>query len=515
MKTNILILSMFALILSACSTGSYVSTSWVDDVYFSPGDVPPPVVAERTDKKSTDLRSKSAERVIVSEIRDNDEGSKSMNNYIFDGQSAGSYGDAQLYNLDQMELAGSDTTVYYDENEVKYVINNYFEGEDLDFSYRIHRFHRPYFHDPYFYDYYGWGGWSYPYSRFSWSYGWGGWYDSYYSWNYPYSGWYSPYYSWYSPMYSYGWGYPWYSWHSPYYGGYWGNVRVIDSDDYRYGRRRDYNTNAIYGAGGAGRTGTSAVSARGDVLKSGQINGSAAQTDGGRTRTSSEIDRANRTARTGTVSNGTQTSRTHTELRRNPGETVTERNRYSGTSTSRSSSETGVNAPDRRSGTTQGTYTRPVNPSESTRQAAGSTYTPSYNQQRSTPRQTYNVQGSTRPSTNVNNSQGTVTKSATVPGSTYTRPSGTGSSTGNTYRSTSTYNRSTSSGTSPGSRSVAPAPSRSSGSYSAPVRSSAPSSSGSSYSAPARSSTPSSSGSISTGGGSSSGSSSGSRGGRR
>ena len=162
MKSKIIIFSALALIISACSTGSYVTTSWVDDIYFSPGDVPPPVLTDKTSQPQKDLRTKSADRVIVSEIRDNTEGSKTMNNYVFDGQDVGSYSEAQLYNLDQMELVGTDTTIYYDENEVKYVINNYFEGEDMDFSYRINRFHRPFGYDPYYYDYYGWDSWYYP-----------------------------------------------------------------------------------------------------------------------------------------------------------------------------------------------------------------------------------------------------------------------------------------------------------------------------------------------------------------
>lgn len=106
-----------------------------------------------------------------------------MNNYILDGQDAGEYVDAQLYNMDQMELQGSDTTIYYDDNEVKYVINNYYDGADVDFSYRIHRFHRPYsrfydpfywnswYYDPWYYNSWYYDSWYYPYSSLAW--GWG------------------------------------------------------------------------------------------------------------------------------------------------------------------------------------------------------------------------------------------------------------------------------------------------------------------------------------------------------
>ena len=248
MKSKFIIFSAFALILSACSTGSHVATSWVDDIYFTPGDVPPPVLVDKTDQQERDLRTKSGERIIISEIKDNQEGSKTMSNYIFDGEDAGTYPEAQLYNLEQMDLVESDTTIYYDENEVKYVINNYFEGDEMDFSYRINRFHRPFGYDPYYYDYYGWDSWYHPYSRFGFNYGWGwnswawgsfGW--PYYGYGYPYYNYYSPYYS------SWGWGgYPYYSsFYSPYYGGYWGNVRYIDREDYRYQPRREYNTTAV------------------------------------------------------------------------------------------------------------------------------------------------------------------------------------------------------------------------------------------------------------------------------
>ena len=517
MKSKIVIFSAFALIVSACSTGSFVTSSYVDDVYFTPGSVPPPVVVSKSEPQSKDLRTKSADRFIISEIQDNEEGSKTMNNYIFDGEDAGSYADAQLYNLDQMELAQSDTTIYYDENEVKYVINNYYEGDNMDFGYRIRRFHRPFFYDPYYYDYYGWNSWYYPYSSWSygWDYGWGGWgwgsswYSPYYSWGYPYHGWYSPYYSY------YGWGgYPYYynSWYSPYYGGYWGHALYIDREDYRYGQRRDFNTSAVYGNAGARRSGTTAISNNQSPLKSAQPGISGVGT-AGRPGSISGVEGGGRPAREGTISGASQNARTHTELRRDPSQTTNTRSRYTSTSSVRgaggspSGIDAGVNSvtgntsrqaessPSRFSNTTQGTYTRPV--SRSVRDNSGNAYTPSYNQQRTVNRSTYNVQSPERQSSVT---QGSPLKNAVSPSSTYTRPSSTRSSSTQTYRSTSTYNRS-SSGVSSGSGRVA-APS---GNYSAPSRSVSPSSSGS-YSSPSRSySSPASSGSF--GGGSSSGSS--------
>lgn len=509
MKSKMIIIPVLALILGACTTGSQLSTSWVDDVYFSPGDVPPPVVTAKNIVESPRVEEDSNERIIISEIRDNEEGSKTMDNYIFDGQDAGSYADAQLYNMEQMELAASDTTIYYDENEVKYVINNYFEGDDLDFSYRIRRFHRPYFHDPYYFDYYAWDPYYDPYYGSSWSFGWGGsWGWPYYSWGYPYSSWYSPFYSsWYSPYSYYGWGgYPYYSWNSPYWGGYWGNNYYIDRDDYRYGQRRDNNTSALYGAGSSGRSGGTSASLRNqDPLKSAQPGRTAVDNSGRRGSSISGVDNGGRPSRT--VSGTTANSRTHTELRRGADNYVTERGNYSSTNAVRSTRSTQVD-PEIRSagqtGTTQDAVRRTTNytrPATTTTGNAQDRYTPSYNQARPVTRQTYNIQGTSRPSTNSE-------RSSQVSGTTYSRPAST-RSTSNTYRSTSTYNRSSgnssytpaSRSSSSGSRSTYSAPSYSPSRSSTPARSSSPS-----YT-PSRSSSPSG-GSISTGGSSSGGSSS-------
>ena len=499
MKSKMIIIPVLALILGACTTGSQLSTSWVDDVYFSPGDVPPPVVTAKNNEESPRVQEDSNERIIISEIRDNEQGSKTMDNYIFDGQDAGSYADAQLYNMEQMELAASDTTVYYDDNEVTYVINNYFEGDDLDFSYRIHRFHRPYFHDPYYFDYYAWDPYYDPYYGSSWSFGWGGsWGWPYYSWGYPYSSWYSPY------SY-YGWGgYPYYSWNSPYWGGYWGNNYYIDRDDYRYGQRRDYNTSALYGSGSAGRSGGTSASLRNqDPLKSAQPGLTGVDNSGRRGSSVSGVANGGRPSRTGL---GTTTnSRTHTELRRGTEVYNTERGTYGSTSAVRNTRSAQVDPEIRsagQSGTTQDNVRRTTNYTRPATTTSGSTqdrYTPSYNQQRPVTRQTYNIQGTSRPSTNSE-------RSNQVSGTTYSRPAST-RSTSNTYRSTSTYNRSSGNSTyTPASRPSSSSSSGTRSTYSAP--SSSPSRSSSPSYTPSRSSSPSGGGSISTGGGSSSGGSS-------
>ena len=173
MKSKLTILAVLAVILGACSTGSYVTSSYSDDIYFNPGDVPPPITVDQP-KATTEepVKEKSGDRMIISRIEDNEDGSNTMNNYIFDGTKQDA--DALTYNMDQMQLEDSDTTMYYNDDEVKYVINNYYDGDDLDYAYRIRRFHNPYFYDPFFWDswyydpwYYGYSSWYYP----GWSFG--------------------------------------------------------------------------------------------------------------------------------------------------------------------------------------------------------------------------------------------------------------------------------------------------------------------------------------------------------
>ena len=122
--------------------------SYSDDIYFTPGDVPPPIVVET--QPAPKAAEKSANTMIISNIEKNNDGSNTMSNYIFDGTEQDA--DVLRYNMDQMDLQDSDTTVYYNDDEMKYVINNYYEGDELDYAYRIRRFHNPYYYDPYYWD---------------------------------------------------------------------------------------------------------------------------------------------------------------------------------------------------------------------------------------------------------------------------------------------------------------------------------------------------------------------------
>ena len=85
MKSRLTILAGIALLFGACTTGSYVTSSYTDDIYFNPGDVAPPIVVEEYAEETTPAPTKSADRMIISQIEENEDGSNTMNNYIFDG----------------------------------------------------------------------------------------------------------------------------------------------------------------------------------------------------------------------------------------------------------------------------------------------------------------------------------------------------------------------------------------------------------------------------------------------
>ncbi len=481
MKSKIISIGIAALFLSACSTGSYVTSSYNDDIYFNPGDVPPPISTEGkvTDKPIDENgKEKSGEKMIISQIEKNDDGTNTMNNYIFDGTKKDA--DALRYNMDQMELQNSDTTVYYNDDEMKYVINNYYDGDDLDFGYRIHRFHDPFFYDPFYWDSWNYDPW-YSYGGYYGSYypglslGWNmGWYDPWYSWSwgYPYYGMGYPYYSWGYPYYGLGY-YPSYAWggyYGSYYNGYnsypyYGN---INGDNFRYGRR---TTGTTVIDRSAGRRNTS-VAAESSTAIGRSVTKSAEADTRSTTQTSTRVV----SGRTADQSNNT--ARVLTEQRRS---TTVDNNARSDNNRNQNLTRSAQS------------YTRPGTSIQS--------------------------RNYTRPSTNAGNSSYTtprvVTKSANS--SNYSAPKTT-SAYDRSYRSNSTYIRSSSSGSSSRTYS-APSQSSRTQSYSTPSRSSysdgsSPvSRSSSSYSSGSSGSSYSGSSSRSSSGGGSSRSSSG--GGRR
>src|ERR1035437_2659950 len=82
MKTNVKLLSAIALLASACTTGSMVtSSSYTDDVYFSPGDKPPVTVSAAPSRTPQVKRP-----ATITESRQEEAG-KIVDNYRLEGKS--------------------------------------------------------------------------------------------------------------------------------------------------------------------------------------------------------------------------------------------------------------------------------------------------------------------------------------------------------------------------------------------------------------------------------------------
>lgn len=461
MKSRLTILMMAALFLGACSSGSYVTGYDNDDIYFNPANVPPPIDAENV-TADTESRQKSANRMVISDIQENEEGSKTMNNYIFDATEQDA--DALVYSMDQYDLESSDTSVYYNDEDVKYVINNYYDGESVDYAYRIRRFHRPHFYDPFYWDSWYYGAYLYDpfyYSSWyspSWSFGWRmghSWHSPYNSWGWGYSPWHSPYYAGYYGGYYGGWNGGYYG-GNPWYGH--GSARYIDSEDYRYGQRRSTGSGVVYGDNYQRRSTTSGVRSSSTTTKSAREGVSA--------------DRRGNSVSGARVSGNTVQTPQRAATNSN---VVTERRRVDAVTGN-------VRSTDRQTGSQS--YTRP-----------GNTTTRSY----------------TRPTTGVSTTPRVVAPQNRSNNIRYTAPGST-SNYNRTYRSSSTYNRS--SGTTTNTRSYRAPSGGTDRSYmkSTPSRSNTPSYNRS-YSSPSRSSSPVRSGSSGSSG--SSGRSSSSSSGRR
>ena len=530
MKTKLLIIGIVAILANACTTGTHVAKTYDDDIYFSPADVPPVTMVQDeapVREKSANINNSGAgnQRIVMSQMDKNTDGSATMNNYIYQPDQKNQ--EYQSYDMDDQELVESDTTVYYNDDDVKYVINNYYDDNDLDFAYRINRFHRPYSYRPFFYDdwYYGY------YSPYSWGWG-GGWgWDPWYygGWGYPYS-----YYGYYSPFsFGYGgyWGYDGFGYggyynsyfngyYSGYYNGYYGTGGGFYSNN-QVAKRRSTNMNLPGGSGQPG--GSFTAGGRSSNLKSGSNespsgiqNGSRSSwTENGHVRSRS-IDAGGNSqdTKSATIINNRRTNVNADGTRqssRTPSSQIQERSDNRAQQVTRPGTSASGNA--RRTyepSTTGSTYSqgRPVN--------QGQNYTPSYNKPRVVNQSNYNNNSYTRPRTIESNDGRAVIKSGSTgnSGSTYSQPRSS-STVRQTYRSSSSYS-SGSSTSSPRSSSTYSSPSYNSGqsspSYSAPARSSS-SSSGGSYSG--GSSSGSSSGGSSSGGRSSSGSSGGGSGSRR
>ena len=505
MKTKLLIIAVAVTLVSACTTGTHLAKTYDDDIYFSPADAPPvSMVQNETPVRNNQGRAGNSDvgnkRIVMSQMQKNADGSSTLNNYVYQPEDSTKNSDYQSYNMDRQNLAGSDTTLYYNDDSVKYVINNYYDenDNDLDFSYRINRFHRPYYYDSFFYDDWNYGGYSPYYSGYN-SWGYNSWYGGYGGWGYPYS------YGYYSPF-SFGLGGYWgggyggYGYYDGYYGGgyygggYYGGGGYYNNhenrDNVRYGRSSDFSN---YVVGGNNQRNS-------NVLKDGSVSRTTGELPGNSSDSrlpngiysNSRVQNSNSQIRSVDASGNNLVNKSATIIN----------NRRASGSISGSQVQNNINSRSQiaRPGVnTSGNARRSYEPSTTGRTyqqgraiSQGQNYTPSYNKPRIVNQSNYNNNSYTRPRTSESYQNSSV-RSANTGGQSYSAPRSS-SSMRQTYRSSSSY----SSGSSSSSY-------RSSG-YSSPASSgySRSSSSGSTYSAPP------SSNSSSGGGGSYSGGSSGS-----
>jgi hypothetical protein len=472
MKTKLTVIAILATLVSACTTGTYMTKAYDDDIYFSPANVPP-VTAMDNDVQA---RGKSAQvgnndtknkRIVFSQTDRNSDGTSSVNNYIYQPDENNNQG-YQNYNMDNQKLAESDTTMLYNDDDVKYVINNYYDDNDsnIDFEYRINRFHRPFFYSPFLYDDWMYGGYYSPwnYDYYGMGYGWG--YDSWYGgFGYPYS-----YYGGYYSPFSFGFGGYWGGGYGGYYNGYYNGYYGSGGgyyNDHQVARRRATNLNLPSGDNSYNK------SASGERSSIGR--------------------RANST---NTVQSGQSRSRSMDVAGENQdgikNATIVNDRRINSSSVGRQvSSQT-------QSGNTRRVY-EPSTTSRTYEQGRvarqNQNYTPSYNKPRIVNQSNYNNSSYTRPRTAAPGAydQPTVkSANSNSQNQTYTEPRSS-SNMRQTYRSSSSYSIGSSS-----------SPNRSSSSYSRSSSYSSPT-----YSAPSRSSSSPSYGGSSPSGSSSSGSSSG------
>lgn len=510
MKTKLPIIAIAAILVSACTTGTRMAKTYGDDIYFSPADIPP--VASVVDevpaqKKSANITNPDGKdkRIVMSQMEKNADGTSSVNNYIYQPEQKNANSEDQTYNMDNQDLVESDTTAYSNDDDVKYVINNYYDDNDnnnLDYAYRIGRFHNPYFYDPFFYDDWNYGFYS-PWNSgyYGMSYGWG--YDSWYGgWGYP-----SSYYGYYSPFaYGFGFGLGGYYGYGGYggYGGYYGGGSYYNNRQVE--RRRSTEMNVPGGSGLSNNYVTNSV--RSSNLKSGNSGNQPGVQSNNKTNPNTWVENGHTRSRSIDPSGNNQENksativnnrRSYTSADGRRSSTISSQVQGSGESRTQQMVRTGTN--------TSGNVRRSYEPSTTGRTynqgsvvRQNQNYTPSYNRPRIVNQANFNNNSYTRPRTTVGGSM----KSATIgnSGSTYREPRSS-SSMRQTYRSSSSYSNGSNSSTYRSSPNYSSSPSRSSssydrGSYSSP---SSVGSTGSSYSGGSSGTSSGSSGGSSGGGG--------------
>ncbi|MCE1198611.1 MAG: hypothetical protein LWW85_06545 [Marinilabiliales bacterium] len=423
MKTQVKLIVAIATMVTACTPGAKITSGgYSDDLYYTPGDARP-VAA----KPVEEVKKPLPKSMIAMQVEENEQG-KVVNNYIV---PKGSRKDNNVYYFDDQPQA-ADTAFVYKDGKEQVTINNYYEGEEMNYTSRIRNFYDPYFYDPYWDPYWssGWGlGWNY-------GLGWG--YNSWYpGWNWGF-GFYSPYWAW-NNYWTWG---PGYYYPGYYYGNYWGwnsgwgwNDSYWASGNHRTGKQNytgrsggssavnygmNNNKNGMIGGSGMnmGRVSGSSFNRLPSVNQNGAVNASTrpAYTGGaGATGTRLQGTRENNTvnqAIQGGTSNGAGN-------RLNRGETLSNLRRPSGLSNGNNNSSV-----------QQGRVSRP------SANSSNGEYTPVYSRPRMNTQPTYNS-GNNR---QYSSPQGNGSE---YQSNRYSRPaySGNNSNSGTRTQSTTTYQR--------------------------------------------------------------------------
>ncbi len=470
MKTKLPFVAIVAILVSACTTGTYMTKNYDDGIYFSPGDVPPVTAVQSpapVQEKSAKINKSDAndQKIILSQLDKNSDGSSTMNNFIYQPDQNSKNTDQQSYNMGNQQLAESDTTAYNNDDDVKYVINNYYDdNNNVDFSYRLGRFYSPYY-DPFFFNDWNYGyysPWDSGYYGMNMGFGWD-------SWGFGYPG----YYGYYSPF-SIGFGGYWgggyggyYPYNYGYYGGggyYGGNYGFGGRyDNLQVARRRSTNMN-VQGGGSGSIPNNMALSGRPSNLKAGnpQSGNSNTWVENGHVRSRSIVASTSQAPKSATLVNDRRSATNANGTRSS--NIIGGQGQVNSTARTQQMVRPGTN-PVRRTyspSTTGRTYNQVsvVRPSQN--------YTPSYNKPRIVNQSNYNNNTYTRPQT-YNNGARQVVKSANTGYNRMYNVPRSSSSIRQTYRSSSSYSTGSSSSSY---RSSYSAPSNSSPAYSAPARSS-------------------------------------------
>ena len=430
MKTNVKLLSVIALLASACTTGSMVTSgSYGDDAYFTPGDHQPVITSTTTMREQPKRNS-----TTISGIRQEEAG-KIVDNYFSDKKEGNSQSDAYTLNGEQ---ANSDTT-YVADQEAQDFISNYDEPEDIDYTTRIRTFYDPYAYDPY------WDSSYYPGFGFGWGLGFSGLYSGF---GFGYGGYYG------------GWGYPYMGW-GGYYGGYWGNGyggyggHGGWGNGYNHRNYADNNQNRYYGrqnSNGQGGSNTLGYSSSGrGALSSSYLSNHSIS------RSFVNTSRGSRAVNTGIVTGATRQGGTRYTV--NPNQTRSANLNSAGRSGAVSNPQTITNL---RRGQVSGQNSQ--NLKSATTPGGAVRYTPTYSRPRTNIQATYNTGAARQYSRPQSYSGSTNSGRSAVSGS---------------YQSgSSRAPKVISSGASRSSGQSAVRSNSSSGSYSAPSRSSSSGSSG-------------------------------------